>query len=74
MGHIPQEQRKKKEVSSSHLYEHLKGEMEFLGLPSEMNFFLTLELAVEFVQEGRLMIALERRFISLSGWPYLLKL
>lgn len=35
--------------------------MEFLCLPSEMNFFLILELAVEFIQEGRLKSALEGR-------------
>lgn len=62
MGPIPQEQRKKKQPSSSHFNEHLKVEMEFLPLPSEMIFFLMiLELAVEFVQDERLIIALEGR-------------
>lgn len=38
MGPIPQEQRKKKQASSSHLCENLKVEMEFFPLPSESVF------------------------------------
>lgn len=61
MGPVPQEQRKKKQASFSHLYEHLKIEMELLPLPRKLIFFLILELAVEFVWEGRIKIALEGR-------------
>jgi len=39
MEPIPQKQRKKKQASFSHLYKPLKDEVEFVSLPSEMDFF-----------------------------------